>query len=141
MSTDPESRSGFGPYLQAVGPTFDDNGQLKIIRYGEISDLERALDLHGKNVAAFLIEPIQGEAGYVPEMDELLSPPDQVVSELLSLRRATLLKCASSALNTMFFSSATRSRLCVAFMVLECQAYGHTSLCAGPLQDGKNAVL
>ncbi|KAG2117149.1 pyridoxal phosphate-dependent transferase [Suillus discolor] len=36
-----------------------------VIRYGEISDLERALELHGKNVAAFLIEPIQGEAGIV----------------------------------------------------------------------------
>ena len=63
MSTDPESRTGFGPYLQGVGPSFDDNGTTKVIRYGEISDLERALELHGKNVAAFLVEPIQGEAG------------------------------------------------------------------------------
>ena len=65
MSTDPESRGGFGPYLQAVGPEFDDNGVTKTIRYGEISDLQRALELHGKNTAAFLVEPIQGEAGYV----------------------------------------------------------------------------
>ncbi|KZT00278.1 ornithine-oxo-acid aminotransferase [Laetiporus sulphureus 93-53] len=65
MSTDPESRAGFGPYLQAVGPTYEDNGEVKMIRYGEISDLERALELHGKNVAAFLVEPIQGEAGIV----------------------------------------------------------------------------
>ncbi|CCM00700.1 uncharacterized protein FIBRA_02740 [Fibroporia radiculosa] len=65
MSTDPESRGGFGPYLQAVGPVFEDNGKSRILRYGEISDLERALELHGKNVAAFLVEPIQGEAGVV----------------------------------------------------------------------------
>lgn len=65
MSTDPESRSGFGPYLQAVGPTYDDDGEIRTIRYGKISDLERALELHGENVAAFLVEPIQGEAGYV----------------------------------------------------------------------------
>lgn len=65
MSTDPESRGGFGPYLRAVGPEYEDNGVVKTIRYGEISDLARALELHGKNTAAFLVEPIQGEAGYV----------------------------------------------------------------------------
>ncbi|EEB92810.1 hypothetical protein MPER_08627 [Moniliophthora perniciosa FA553] len=36
-----------------------------MIRYGILDDLERALELHGKNVAAFLVEPIQGEAGIV----------------------------------------------------------------------------
>ena len=63
MSTDPDSRRDFGPYLEGVGPTYLDGEELKYIRYGEISDLERALELHGENVAAFLIEPIQGEAG------------------------------------------------------------------------------
>ncbi len=63
MSTDPESRIGFGPYLPMVGPTFDDNGESRTIRYGEISDIRRAFELHGKNIAAFLVEPIQGEAG------------------------------------------------------------------------------
>lgn len=63
MSTDPESRTGFGPYLQGVGPTFDDNGAERTIHYGEIADLERALELYGSRVAGFLIEPIQGEAG------------------------------------------------------------------------------
>ncbi|KAI0791039.1 pyridoxal phosphate-dependent transferase [Abortiporus biennis] len=65
MSTDPESRTGFGPYLPRVGPVYDDNGVQRTIRYGEVADLERALELHGKNVAAFLVEPIQGEAGIV----------------------------------------------------------------------------
>lgn len=63
MSTDPESRVGFGPYLQGVGPTFVDGDKTRTIRYGVLEDLERALELNGKNVAAFLIEPIQGEAG------------------------------------------------------------------------------
>lgn len=64
MSTDPESRNGFGPYLEGVGPKYmDTDGEEKLIRYGAIEDLERALALHGKNVAAFLVEPIQGEAG------------------------------------------------------------------------------
>jgi ornithine--oxo-acid transaminase len=65
MSTDPESRRDFGPFLEGVGPTYDDNGELKYIRYGVIEDLRRALELHGENVAAFLVEPIQGEAGCV----------------------------------------------------------------------------
>ena len=63
MSTDPESRRDFGPFLEGVGPTYLDNGEIKYIRYGVIEDLERALQLHGENVAAFLVEPIQGEAG------------------------------------------------------------------------------
>lgn len=65
MSTDPESRGGFGPFLRSVGPEYEDHGVTRTIRYGEISDLEHALELHGKNAAAFLVEPIQGEAGFV----------------------------------------------------------------------------
>jgi ornithine--oxo-acid transaminase len=64
MSTDPESRTGFGPYLEGVGPVYTDaDGEQKTIRYGVFEDLERALELYGQHVAAFLVEPIQGEAG------------------------------------------------------------------------------
>lgn len=73
MSTDPDSRRDFGPYLEGVGPTYMDNGELKYIRYGVLSDLERALELHGENVAAFLVEPIQGEAGIVVPEDGYLA--------------------------------------------------------------------
>lgn len=70
MSTDPESRTGFGPFLSHVGPTFHDpsssavktNG-VRTIRYGVIEDIERALELNGEEIAAILMEPIQGEAG------------------------------------------------------------------------------
>ncbi|KIM41883.1 hypothetical protein M413DRAFT_18802 [Hebeloma cylindrosporum] len=66
MSTDPESRRGFGPYLEGVGPVYqDEEGDSQVIRYGVLEDLERALKIHGENVAAFLVEPIQGEAGIV----------------------------------------------------------------------------
>jgi len=41
------------------------DGQVHHIRYNNINDLEVALDIHGENVAAFLVEPIQGEAGVV----------------------------------------------------------------------------
>ena len=56
MSTDPESKSGFGPYT----PGFIE------IPYNNIEALEVALK--DPNVAGFLVEPIQGEAGvYVPD--------------------------------------------------------------------------
>ena len=64
MSTDPDARREFGPYLEGVGPMYKDtNGELRSIRYNNVGDLEAALNIHGKNVAAFLVEPIQGEAG------------------------------------------------------------------------------
>ncbi|KAF5366834.1 hypothetical protein D9758_006514 [Tetrapyrgos nigripes] len=65
MSTDPDSRTGFGPYLEGVGPTYMDGKKQQMIRYGVVDDLERALELYGDRVAAFLVEPIQGEAGIV----------------------------------------------------------------------------
>ncbi|KAL7421936.1 ornithine aminotransferase [Cryptotrichosporon argae] len=64
MSTDPESRAGFGPFLEGVGPTWETG----TIRYNHPEDLEAALEKYGHEVAAFLVEPIQGEAGiYVPD--------------------------------------------------------------------------
>lgn len=60
MSTDPESRNGFGPYLDNVGPMWEETG---LIRYNHPEDLEKALERYGDEVAAFLVEPIQGEAG------------------------------------------------------------------------------
>lgn len=35
------------------------------IKFGSLEDLERALEAHGPNVAGFLVEPIQGEAGII----------------------------------------------------------------------------
>ncbi len=52
-STDPESYEGFGPFL---------NGIIKI-PYNNPEALKEVLESRGKNVAAFLVEPIQGEAG------------------------------------------------------------------------------
>ncbi|UCH15899.1 MAG: ornithine--oxo-acid transaminase [Bacteroidales bacterium] len=56
ISTDPDSYKGFGPYT----PGF------KIIPYNDIEALKK--ELEDPNVAGFLVEPIQGEAGvYVPD--------------------------------------------------------------------------
>jgi ornithine--oxo-acid transaminase len=56
MSTDPDSYKGFGPFTP---------GFIKI-PYNDIPALRKALE--DSNVAGFLVEPIQGEAGvYVPD--------------------------------------------------------------------------
>jgi len=71
LSTDPESKDNYGPYLPNVGPACPSTGRL--IRYNNVSDLEEALEAHGKETAAFLVEPIQGEAGVVVPDDDYLS--------------------------------------------------------------------
>lgn len=68
MSTDPESFGGFGPYLPLVGPVVDDI----TIRYNNLEDLEKVLDKVGQQVAGFLVEPIQGEAGIMVPDDGYL---------------------------------------------------------------------
>ncbi|MFV0500927.1 MAG: ornithine--oxo-acid transaminase [Bacteroidales bacterium] len=58
MSSDPDSYGQFGPFT----PGFIQ------IPYNDTKALEEVLEKHGKNVAAFLLEPIQGEAGvFVPD--------------------------------------------------------------------------
>ncbi len=61
MSTDPDSKAGFGPYT----PGFE------IIPYNDLPALEKALE--DPNVAGFLVEPIQGEAGVVVPEEGYLS--------------------------------------------------------------------
>jgi ornithine--oxo-acid transaminase len=51
-STDPDSKAGFGPYLPGVA----------VIDYNNADALEAALKAN-PNIAGFIVEPIQGEAG------------------------------------------------------------------------------
>lgn len=56
MSTDPDAKKDYGPFT----PGFE------VIPYNDLAALEKALE--DKNVAGFLVEPIQGEAGvFVPD--------------------------------------------------------------------------
>ena len=69
MSTDPDSYKGFGPYT----PGFI------TIPYNDTEALAKALE--DPNVAGFLVEPIQGEAGvYVPD-DGFLSKAYELCKE------------------------------------------------------------
>jgi ornithine--oxo-acid transaminase len=59
-STDPSSYKGFGPYMPGY----------QIVPYNDLSALEQAL--RNPNVAAFMVEPIQGEAGVMVPDDGYL---------------------------------------------------------------------
>jgi len=62
-SCDPSSTTGFGPFLPGFGK----------VPYNDVEALEREFERDGKNIAAFMVEPIQGEAGVVVPQDGYLS--------------------------------------------------------------------
>ncbi len=66
-STDPSSRTGFGPYM----PGFE------IVEYDNIEALENLL-IADPYIAGFLVEPIQGEAGVVVPQEGYLSKAAQL---------------------------------------------------------------
>jgi ornithine--oxo-acid transaminase len=70
LSTDPESKENYGPYIPNTGAISPSTG--KPIRYNNVADLEEVLEAHGKETAAFIVEPIQGEAGVVVPDDDYL---------------------------------------------------------------------
>ncbi|KAL5364427.1 pyridoxal phosphate-dependent transferase [Aspergillus floccosus] len=70
LSSDPESRENYGPFLPGIGCTIP--GTKKPITFGDKAALQDAFKSAGDNLAAFLVEPIQGEAGIVvPDEDYL----------------------------------------------------------------------
>ena len=69
MSTDPDAKKGFGPYT----PGFI------VIPCNNLDALEEALE--DPNVAGFLVEPIQGEAGVMVPQEGYLSKAYQMCKE------------------------------------------------------------
>jgi ornithine--oxo-acid transaminase len=70
LSSDPESRENYGPYLPGIGCNIP--GTDRPITYNDKAALREAFEKAGPNLAAFLVEPIQGEAGIVvPDEDYL----------------------------------------------------------------------
>jgi ornithine--oxo-acid transaminase len=69
FSSDPDAKRNYGPYM----PGF------RNIPYNDIPALAKALE--DKNVAGFLVEPIQGEAGVIVPDDGYLSRAKQLCEE------------------------------------------------------------
>ena len=69
FSTDPQATKNFGPFT----PGFE------VIPYNDLTALTKALA--GKNVAGFLVEPIQGEAGVLVPADGYLSKAKKLCEE------------------------------------------------------------
>lgn len=92
FSTDPSSRNQFGPYM----PGFT------VIPYNNLPALEKALQ--DPNVAGFLVEPIQGEAGVVVPDDGYLARAKQYCE----------------AANVLFIADEIQTGLCRTGQMLAC---------------------
>lgn len=68
FSTEPQYRDGFGPFT----PGF------QIVKYGDIDDLKAKIN---ENTAAFLVEPIQGEAGIIVPPEGYLREAEKICRE------------------------------------------------------------
>lgn len=61
-STNPSSFKGFGPFLPGI---------IKI-PYNDVAALRKVLDEQGDDICAFMVEPIQGEAGVIVPDDDYI---------------------------------------------------------------------
>ncbi len=91
-STDPSSYFHFGPYM----PGFE------LVEYNNLPELEKALQ--DKNVAAFMVEPIQGEAGVVVPDDGYLQGVRQLCDKY----------------NVLFIADEIQTGLCRTGKMLAC---------------------
>lgn len=92
FSTDPSSYAKFGPYM----PGF------KVIPYNDLAALQEALQ--DKDVCAFLVEPIQGEAGVVVPDEGFLAKAKQYCKEA----------------NVLFIADEIQTGLCRTGKLLAC---------------------
>ena len=91
-SNDPDCREGYGPYLAGI----------ELIPFNNILALEKALE--DPNVCAFLVEPIQGEAG-------VMVPEDGYLKKAYDL-------CKSK--NVLFIADEVQTGLCRTGKLLAC---------------------
>ena len=79
MSTDAESRENYGPFVPNLGSHCPNTG--KDLQYNDVDGLRSAFSAHGHKIAAFLVEPIQGEAGIVVPADNYLKEVRDLCNE------------------------------------------------------------
>lgn len=89
LSSDPEYRKGFGPMLPGIN----------LIPFGDLEALKNAIT---PNTAAFLIEPIQGEAGIIMPEEGFLSAARELCRENNVLFIADEIQCGLARTGKMF---------------------------------------
>ena len=89
LSSDPEYRKGFGPMLPGIN----------LIPFGDLEALENAIT---PNTAAFLIEPIQGEAGIIMPPEGFLKAARELCRENNVLFIADEIQCGLARTGKMF---------------------------------------
>jgi len=63
FSDDPESKENFGPFVPGI----------ELVPYNDVDALGRLFEEKGDHIAAFMVEPIQGEAGVIVPDDDYFS--------------------------------------------------------------------
>ncbi|ANU12609.1 Ornithine aminotransferase [Planococcus halocryophilus Or1] len=89
LSSDPEYRRGFGPMLPGIN----------LIPFGDLEALKNAIT---PNTAAFLIEPIQGEAGIIMPPEGFLKAARELCRENNVLFIADEIQCGLARTGKMF---------------------------------------
>ncbi|ANU16767.1 ornithine--oxo-acid transaminase [Planococcus maritimus] len=89
LSSDPEYRRGFGPMLPGIN----------IVPFGDLDALKNAIT---PNTAAFLIEPIQGEAGIIMPSEGFLKAARELCREHNVLFIADEIQCGLARTGKMF---------------------------------------
>ncbi|WP_394121600.1 ornithine--oxo-acid transaminase [Planococcus donghaensis] len=89
LSSDPEYRKGFGPMLPGIN----------LIPFGDLEALKNAIT---PNTAAFLIEPIQGEAGIIMPPKGFLKAARELCRENNVLFIADEIQCGLARTGKMF---------------------------------------
>lgn len=97
-STDPSSFTGFGPFM----PGFE------IVDYDDLQALEKAVS--DPNCAAFMVEPIQGEAGVVVPSKVLFYAAETEISANTCECRTTCAVSVPCAINIACCSLRMRCR-------------------------------
>ncbi|WP_142828972.1 ornithine--oxo-acid transaminase [Planococcus soli] len=89
LSSDPEYRKGFGPMLPGIN----------LVPFGDLEALKNAIT---PNTAAFLIEPIQGEAGIIMPPQGFLKAAGELCRENNVLFIADEIQCGLARTGKMF---------------------------------------
>jgi ornithine--oxo-acid transaminase len=103
FSSDPDAKGNFGPYT----PGFTS------VPYNNLDSLKAVIERHSKNIAGFLVEPIQGEAG-------VFVPDDNFIPEAAALCKEHNILFIADEIQTGIARTGSLLRICG-----DCSCEGH----------------